>query len=220
MKNIPFDSPAFDPGLFYRVPAKLLAVQPPPFPDVKALTRCDPGPQHEGIHPWRDWTLEARSPHVEQRVSADGPAGGHVLRGGGAFGPGSALQYAFAHAGKLKPGRDRLACPVRGTAGQPVQFPVADGGRPITRATTIPLSPDWQGHVVEFEIEAPAQDETCLRFIRPKGATGEFAPTDPCRRELAAPPIQPKRQTPLATRDPASALTLPAATPTGNLSPG
>ena len=74
--------------------------------------------------------------------------------------------------------------------------------------------------MVEFEIEAPAQDETWLRFIRPKGATGEFAPTDPCRRELAAPPIHPKWQTPLATRDPATALTLRAATPPENLSPG
>ena len=109
MKDIPFDSPAFAPGLSYRVPAKLLAVQPPPFPDVKALTRCDPGPQHEGIDPWRDWTLEARSQHVEQRVSGHGPAGGRVLRDGGAFGPDSARKYAFASAGKLKPGRDRLA---------------------------------------------------------------------------------------------------------------
>jgi hypothetical protein len=157
---------------------------------------------------------------VEKRVSADGPAGGRVLRGGGAFGPGSARKYAFAPAGKLKPGRDRLACPVRGTAGQAVQFPVADGGRPIARATTIPFPPEWQEHVVEFPVEAPAQDETWRRFILPKGATGEFALTDPRRRELAAPPIQPKRQTPLATRDPATALTLPAATPTENLSPG
>lgn len=188
LKNIPFDSPAFDDSLSYKVPAKLLTVQPPPIPEVKAVARWAPDPAQELINPWRYWTLESRSKNLEKRVSADGPvqgpAGHRVLSVVGDFGQGSSLKHTFFNERKLKPGRYRFACQVRGTAGQTVQFQIADGGRSIAKATTIPLSPEWREHVVEFEIKSPLKDETSLRFILPKNTTGEFDLTDTRLREL------------------------------------
>ena len=188
LKNIPFDSPAFDDSLSYKVPAKLLAVQPPPIPEVKAVARWAPDPAQELINPWRYWTLESRSKNLEKRVSADGPvegpAGRRVLSVVGDFGQGSSLKHTFFNERKLKPGRYRFACQVRGTAGQTVQFQIADGGRSIAKATTIPLSPEWREHVVEFEIKSPLKDESSLRFILPKDTTGEFDLTDTRLREL------------------------------------
>ena len=188
LKNVAFDSPAFDPSLSYQVPEKLLAVQPPPMPKVTAVARWAPDPAQELINPWRYWTLESRSKNVEKRVSADGPVAGpaerRVVSVVGDFGQGSSLKSTFFNAGKLKPGRYRFACQVRGTAGQAVQFQVTDGGRSIVTATAIPLSPEWQERVVEFEIKAPSKEETSLRFILPNGASGEFALTDTRLREL------------------------------------
>ena len=102
----------------------------------------------------------------------------------GDFGQGSSLKHTFFNERKLKPGRYRFACQVRGTAGQTVQFQIADGGRSIAKATTIPLSPEWREHVVEFEIKSPLKDESSLRFILPKDTTGEFDLTDTRLREL------------------------------------
>ena len=188
LQNVAFDSPAFDPSLSYQVPAKLLAVQPPPIPQGKAVARWAPAPAQELINPWRYWVLEARSKNVEKRVSADGPVEGpggrRVLSVVGDFGSGSRLKYTFFDAAKLASGRYRFACRVKGTVGQAVLFEVADGGRSIAKATTIPLSPEWREHVVEFEIKAPVKEETSLRFILPKDATGEFHLTDTRLREL------------------------------------
>jgi hypothetical protein len=188
LQNIAFDSPAFDPSHSYQVPAKLLAVQPPPIPEVKTGARWSPDPKQELINPWHYWILDARSKNLEKHVSADGPveglAGRHVLRVVGDFGQGSSLRCTFFDAGKLKPGRYRFACQVRGTAGQAVQFQVTDGGRTVAKATTIPLSQEWQEHVGEFEIAAPFKDESSLRFVLPKGASGEFSLTDTRLRML------------------------------------
>jgi len=188
LKNIAFDSPAFDPSLSYRVPAKLLAVQPPPLPEVKALPRWSSDPKQELINPWRYWILDARSKNVEKQVSTDGPvespAGRRVLSVVGDFGQGSSLKHTFFNAGKLKPGRYRFACRVRGTAIQPVLFEVADGSRAIAPGTTMPLATEWQEYVVEFEVKSPFKEETSLRFVLPKGATGEFSLTDTHLREL------------------------------------
>ncbi len=182
LRDIAFDSPAFDSSLSYRVPAALLSVQPPPVPAVKAVARWTPDPKRELIDPWRYWVLESRSKNVEKRMSADGPvegpAGRRVLSVVGDFGQGSILKYTFSNTGRLPPGHYRFACRVRGTAGQSVQFQVTDGGRPITNPTTIPLSPEWQEAAVEFELTAASMAETGLRFVLPKGATGEFFLTE------------------------------------------
>ena len=188
LRNIAFDSPAFDSSLSYQVPAEFLAVQPPPIPQVKAIPRWSPDPKKELINPWRYWILETRSKTLEKRVSADGPvedpAGRRVLSVVGNFGRGSSLKCTFFNEGKLNPGRYRFACRVRGTAGQAIQFEVADGSRAIFKGTTIPLSPEWQAHVVEFEVKAPFKDATCLRFVLPQEATGEFDLTDTRLREV------------------------------------
>jgi hypothetical protein len=188
LRNIAFDSPAFDSGLSYQVPAEFLAVQPPPIPQVKAVPRWSPDPKRELINPWRYWTLETRSKTVEKQAGADGPvegaAGRRVLSVVGDFGQGTLLRYTFFPEPKLERGRYRFACRVRGMAGQAVQFEVTDGRRVISKGTTIPLSPEWQEYVVEFGIEALAKDETSLRFILPKDVTGKFDLTDTRLRGL------------------------------------
>jgi hypothetical protein len=183
LRNLAFDSPAFDSSLSYQVPAELLAVQPPPVPEVKSTSRWSPDPKKELINPWRYWNLETRSKTVEKQVGADGlgegAAGRRVLSVVGDFGQGTLLKYTFFPETKLPRGRYRFACRVRGAAGQAVQFEVTDGRRPIAKATTMTLSPEWQEHVVEFVIESPTKDETGLRFILPKDASGKFDLTDP-----------------------------------------
>ncbi len=182
LRNVAFDSPAFDPSLSYQVPAELLAVQPPPLPAVQAIARWAPDPKQELINPWRYWTLETRSKALEKRVSADGPvanvAGNRVIAVAGDYGPGSLLKYTFFPEPRLERGHYRFACRVRGTAGQTVQFEVADGRRAIGQGTTIPLSSEWQEHFVDFEIETLTKDVTCLRLVLPKDATGSFDLTD------------------------------------------
>jgi hypothetical protein len=42
LKNVAFDSPAFDDSLYYKVPATLRAVQAPPVPQAKAVTPWTP----------------------------------------------------------------------------------------------------------------------------------------------------------------------------------
>ena len=58
LKNVNFDSPAFDDSLHYKVPEKLLAVKAPPVPQVKAVTPWTPDPNIELINPWRYWILK------------------------------------------------------------------------------------------------------------------------------------------------------------------
>ncbi len=188
LKDVAFDSPAFDPSLSYRVPAKLLAVQLPPVPDVQAATRWKPDPKKELIDPWRYWILEGASKSLEKRISADGPvegpAGRRVISVVGEFGPSSGLRCTFYNAGKLTPGRYRFACRVRGTAGQSVQFETVDGWRRVGSATAISLSLEWHEHVIEFELAALTKEGTGLRFVLPRGATGEFAVTDTRLKKL------------------------------------
>lgn len=191
LRSIAFDDPAFDASLSYRVPAELRSVQPPPLPDVKAVPRWSPDPKQELITPWRTWNLESRSKTVDKQVAADGPAenaaGRRVLSVVGDFGPGSMLSYRFFPDPKLGPGRYRFACRVRGKVGQAVPFEVADGRRAIAQGTAIPLSPEWQEHVVEFALETSTADETTLRFILPKDAAGKFELIDTRLRNMNRP---------------------------------
>lgn len=188
LKNVEFDSPAFDQTLSYKVPEKLLAVQPPAAPKVNAIPRWSPDPKEELINPWRYWTLKAGSEALEKQVSADGPvagpAGRRVISVVGDFGQGSRLEYTLFNGGKLERGRYRFACRVRGGAGHTVLFELGDGWRGHSEATTIPLKEDWQEHAIEFEVEASFKDETCLRFVLPKNATGKFDLTDTRLRKL------------------------------------
>jgi hypothetical protein len=196
LKNITFDSPAFDDSLHYKVPEKLLAVRPPSVPPVKAVAPWTPNPKQELINPWRFWNLGTRSHSLEKRARTDGPvegpAGRRVIVVEGDFGRGSSLDYTFSKDGKLAAGRYRFTCRVRGTAGQPVVFEVADGWRGLPPATTIPLSSDWREHVVEFALTNPFKDETRLRFKLPPEAAGTFELTDFHLRELDDLPPGPK----------------------------
>jgi hypothetical protein len=105
-------------------------------------------------------------------------AGRRVLSVVGNFGPSASLKYTFFPERKLEPGRYRFACRVRGTAEMAVQFDVADGNRALAPGTTMPLASEWQEHVVEFEIKSPTKDDTTLRFVLPKDATGQFDLSD------------------------------------------
>ena len=73
LKDLKFDSPAFDDSLHYKVPEKLLSVKAPPLPQVKAVTPWIPDPSIELINPWRYWTLDTRSENLEKRILTDGP---------------------------------------------------------------------------------------------------------------------------------------------------
>jgi len=188
LQNIEFDDPAFDPSLAYKVPAALLAVQSPPLPAVMSMPLWQPNPKEELINPWRYWNLESRSKKVEKRVRADGPvansAGRRVLSVVGDFRPGATLKYTFFPERKLEAARYRFACRVRGTAGQAVQFEVTDGSRALEQGATMPLTAEWQEHVVHFEIRTPTRDDTILRFVLPKDASGEFDLTDTRLRQV------------------------------------
>jgi hypothetical protein len=196
LKNVAFDSPAFDGSLHYKVPEKLLAVKAPPVPEVKAVTPWTPAPNVELINPWRYWNLETRSDSLEKSARADGPvegpAGRRVIGVEGDFGRDSSLHYTFSKDGKLPAGRYRIACRVRGTAGQTVAFEVADGWRGLPPKTTIPLTSEWREQIVEFEIKSPFKDETCLRFLLPRASSGMFELTDFHLREIDNLPPGPK----------------------------
>ncbi len=196
LKDVKFDSPAFDDSLHYKVPEKLLAVKTPPVPQVKAVPPWIPDPQEELINPWRYWTLETSTGNLEKQIRADGPvenpAGHRVMRVAGEYGPNSSVNYTFPNDGKLDRGRYRFACRVRGTAGQSAGFMVADGWRGIAPETAIPLTSEWREHIVDFEINDSFKDETRLRFVLPRDVAGEFDLTDVRLRNLQAPPVQDK----------------------------
>ncbi len=183
-----FDSPAFDRTLSYRVPEELLAVEPPPTPEVTPVPRWSPDPKVELINPWRYWVLIKRSDTIEKRVSAngpvDGPAGRRVLTVVGDFGRGSNLSYTFFNRGTLEPGRYRFACRVKGTSGLTVRFDVADGWRGVTSGVPLPLSPQWRQHQFEFDINVAFEEETRLRFGLPDDASGEFHLSDAHLRKI------------------------------------
>ncbi len=183
LKNIPFDDPAFDDSLFYKVPEKLRAVRPPPRPAVKAVAPWTPDPEKELINPWRYWVLKAQGKSLEKEIRTDGPvegpAGRRVIRVAGDFGPDSNLNHGFGNGAKLDRGRYRFAFRVRGTPGQSVEFELADAWRGVSKEAKISLTEEWQEHVVEFEIKSTFKDEITLRFNLPKDVKGTFDLADP-----------------------------------------
>jgi len=180
--DVPFDSPAFDRSLTYRVPAELLAVQPPPIPDHDPAPRWQPDPEVELLNPWRYWTITARTDQVEKQVRFDGPvdspAGRRVQVVSGEYGQGTNLSHTWFDRGKLEPGRYRFTCQVKGTPGQVVRFDVADGWRETAGLTELTLTADWVRQTIEFEFPAAFKDETRLRFRMPQDQSGEFLLTD------------------------------------------
>ena len=190
LKNIAFDSPAFDDSLHYKVPEKLLAVRMPPLPPVKAVQPWSADAKKELINPWRYWTLQADGDGVNKELRTDGPtdghAGGRVMRVTGDFGKNSSLSYTLGNGTKLDRGRYRFAFRVRGTPGQSVEFELADGWRRVSKEAQIPLTGQWQEHIVEFEIKTVFKDETTLRFTMPGDVKGEFDLTDIRLTELKA----------------------------------
>ena len=177
-----FDSPAFDRTLAYRVPPELLAVKPPPVPEVVPMSRWRPDPGAELIDPWRSWTIVARTDQVEKQVRFDGPVDGQAGRRvqvvSGQYGRGTNLSHSWFNHGKLAPGRYRFTCRVKGTPGQVIGFDAADGWRAVAGATELTLTAAWVRHAIEFEIAAPFQGDSRIRFQMPRDQTGEFMLTD------------------------------------------
>jgi hypothetical protein len=178
LKNLKFDSPAFDDSLHYTVPEKLLLVKTPPVPQVKAVTPWTPDPNIELINPWRYWILHPPCSSLEKQILTDAPGNRRVIRVTGDFGRSSSLYYSIGKAAKLDRGRYRFAFRVRGTPGQSVVFELADGWRKIAEETPIPLTDEWQEHSIEFEINTKFTDETTLRFRLPGNVKGTFDLTD------------------------------------------
>ncbi len=187
LTNIPLDSPAFDDSLSYKVPEKLLAVKMPPIPEVKAVQPWTPDPKQELINPWRYWTLDAATKSVEKQTLLNGPVkgptGGRVIRATGDFGHHSRLDYTFGKDIKLKKGRYRFTCRVRGTPGLSAEFEVGDGWHGIPEETPISLTAEWREHIIEFEVKSSFKDNATLRFKLPKNGKGQFDLTDTHLRE-------------------------------------
>jgi hypothetical protein len=190
LKNVQFDSPAFDDSLHYKVPQKLLTVKMPPAPQGKGVKPWTADPKVELINPWRYWTLEGNSPGMEKEIDIDSPAAGslghRVIRVTGDFGRGSSLRYSLGKGVTLAPGRYRVAFRIRGTPGQSVDFELAesadfvatDGPRVVAKKERIPLNDQWQEHSLEFEIRTRFKDQTFLRFRLPREVKGTFEVTD------------------------------------------
>ncbi len=186
LKNVKFDSPAFDDSLHYKVPEKLMVVKTPLVPPVKAVSTWTSDSKVELINPWRYWTLEGhpkgleKESHVESSVA--GAPSQRFIRVTGDFGRGSSLRYSLGKGIKLARGHYRMAFRVRGTPGQSVDFEladsvdfaVADGPRLVAKKEAIPLTGDWQEHRLEFEISTPPKDQTFLRFRLPRDVKGTF----------------------------------------------
>jgi hypothetical protein len=187
LKDIKFDSPAFDNSLHYKVPERLLTVKTPPLPPVNAVVPWTPDPNIELINPWRYWTLEGqpkalkKENHVNDRSKA-GVTDQRFIRVTGDFGRGSSLRYSLGKGIKLECGSYRLAFNVRGTPGQVVAFEIADsvdfatadGPSVIAKKDSIPLTDQWQEHSLTFEIGTPLKNQAFLRFQFPNEATGTF----------------------------------------------
>ncbi len=179
LKNVKFDSPAFDDSLHYKVPERLRAMKAPPVPQVKAVKPWTPDPNTELINPWRYWVPKSPDNVLEKQILADGPGAGRVIRVTGDFGEGASLDHDFGNDVKLAPGRYRFAFHVRGTPGQSVEFELADGWRRVSTEARIPLTGQWQEHAIEFEIKTAFKDETTLRFSLPHAAKGTFDLANP-----------------------------------------
>jgi hypothetical protein len=174
LKEIAFDSPAFDDSLSYKVPERLLAVKTPALPQVKAVTPWTPDPAVELINPWRYWTLQAQGHGVEKQMLVDGPDNTHVIRVSGDFKEGASLNHTLGKGAKLALGRYCFVCRVRGTPGQTVEFELGDGWRTLSKGAKIVLTEQWQEHSVTFEIKTTFKDETSLRFRLPNKTKGFF----------------------------------------------
>jgi hypothetical protein len=59
-----------------------------------------------------------------------------------------------------------------------VDFTLADGPRIVAKKEAIPLTDQWQGHSLEFEINTPIKDQAFLRFRLPREVKGTFDLTD------------------------------------------
>jgi len=178
LKNVKFDSPAFDNSLHYKVPEQLLSVKTPPVPQVKAVTTWTSDPNIELINPWRYWNLHPPGTGLEKQILTEGPGSNRVIRVTGDFGKSSSLYHNFGKGAKLAAGRYRFAFRVRGTPGQSVEFELADGWQKVAKETAIPLTDKWQEHTIEFEINTKFTDETTLRFRLPSDVKGTFDLTD------------------------------------------
>ena len=171
LKDITFDSPAFDDSLHYIVPEKLRSVKAPPLPPVKAVTPWTPDPRTELINPWRYWTLETNDHGLEKQILNER---GRVMRVTGDFGRSSSLNCSFGNGIKLDRGHYHFAFRARGTPGLPIEFELADGWRKVSKEADISLSTEWKEHRIEFEIKTKFNDETTLRFRLPHDAKGTF----------------------------------------------
>jgi hypothetical protein len=179
LKNVPFDNPAFDDSLHYKVPEKLRAVQAPPLPQVKAVTPWTPDPNTELINPWRYWTLTPSNNSLEKLTLTDGPGAGRAFRVAGDFGEDFSLNYNFGRGVKLDPGRYRFVFFVRGTPGQSVEFELTDDWRLASGQARIPLTAQWQEHSIDFEIRTASPDGSTLRFRLPGNVKGSFDLANP-----------------------------------------
>ena len=108
----------------------------------------------------------------------EGPVGSRVIRVTGDFGNNSRLEHTLGNRAKLDIGRYRFAFRVRGTPGQSVEFELADGWRGVSKEARIPLTEQWQEHIIGFEIKNTFKDETTLRFNMPPQVKGTFDLTD------------------------------------------
>lgn len=182
LTDFKFDSPAFDDSLRYEVPDSLRSIQAPPLPEVKAVTPWTADPEIELINPWRYWMLDAATATVEKKIRMGGPVigptGGRAIRITGDFGDRTRLDYFFGNDIKLEHGRYRFAFRVRGTPGHSAAYELGDGWHGVSEETPIPLTGEWQEHVVEFEIKNTFKDEPTLRFKMPRDVKGTFDLSD------------------------------------------
>lgn len=171
LKDVVFDSPAFDDSICYKVPDKLRAVKTPPIPPVKAVTPWTPDPNTELINPWRYWNLGSGG-GLEKRGLTDGPDGSRIIRVIGDFGTGASLAYSFGNRLKLDTDRYHLTFRARSIPDTSIEFEVADDWRGVSKEATIPLVKQWSEHTVDFEIKTTFKDQTMLRFRLPSDIKG------------------------------------------------
>lgn len=179
LKDVVFDSPAFDNHLYYKVPATLRAVQTPPVPPVTAVTPWTPDRDTELINPWRYWVLRTPNDDLEKQGLADGPGASRVIRVTGEFGDDSSLSYSFGVGVKLDPGRYRFVFHVRGTPGRSVECELGDDWRLVSNEARIPLTEQWQEYGIVFEVKSTSRDVTTLRFRLPRDVKGTFDLANP-----------------------------------------
>jgi hypothetical protein len=174
LKDVAFDSPAFDDSLYYQVPAELRAVQPPPMPAVTPVTVWTPDPNTELINPWRYWVLKTPNEAVEKQSLEDGPGGSRILRITGDYGSDTNINYNFGVGMKLAPGRYSFDFSVRGTPGQVVEFELGNDWRLVSKEAQIPLTEQWRELNLSFEVKSTTLDVTTLRFRLPRNVNGAF----------------------------------------------